>query len=155
MSRAGGWSPLRSGEVRVEGRRRAVSLYYKFGDEGLFDFCTEHSSVEALASFTVWLDVLASFVRISLLLCLRDTDHAASPFARVREMLSEEWAAASNICTVSLEERGLNLHKLDLILREAWRAFVRLPVPAVFNFVVKDEVARACLVEAIEEKRWC
>ena len=70
-----GWSPLRSGEVRAEGRRRTVVFYYKLGDAGCWDFCTTRPFLETSASFTMWLDI-------------RDTDHAISPVARVRGMLS-------------------------------------------------------------------
>ena len=147
-----GWSPFRSGEVRAEGRRRTVVFYYKLGDAGCWDFCTTRPFLETSASFTMWLDTLESFVRISLLVCIRDTDHAISPVARVRGMLSRDWAATGNECTVFLGERGLNLCRVELLLRKAWRVLLRLPVPAVFTFVLKDEVARDSLVETIGTK---
>ena len=152
MHFAGGWSPFRSAEVRVERDKEnsdgtvEQTFYYKLGDDGRWDFETR------LAPDTFplkpWLATLKTFVRVALWEYVRasDPECVLAPPQVVRKMMYREWGSAGDAFTRVLNRACFGPNAMDDMIRDAWRGMVRLPVPATFKFVAQDHDVQNAVV---------
>ena len=147
MHICGGWSPFKSAEVGVHCGEEVTHYFYRLGDSGCYDFTSytqpKHYPLDS------WLQTLRDFVRIALLEYTRSSeqDRVISPCGAVKKMLFVEWGSAGDGLTLMLRRAHIEPSSMfDEMLREAWGAMVRLPVPSTFRFTVHDGLVQDTII---------
>ena len=140
MHRHGGWSPFRSGQVRViRWSDEEETFSYKFGDDGEWDFsCTiDAGSV----SIQPWLRTVRLFTSLALNLYVARLENSQSiPRLVLQRMLHIEWGECDEKFAYVLQQKGFHPRMLDDMVSKSWEMMLKLPVPEVFAYVHDDDV---------------
>ena len=139
-----GWSPFRSGELRVRCNSEGTTktFYYKLGDTEEYDL---HASTDPqIFPLRPWVDTLKQFVQVALKICTETSDQKCQlpPRGIVAKMLHREWGSAGHAFTKLLQGR-LDPSMFDAMVQEAWDRMVRVPMPCVFKYACDSTVQRA------------